>query len=1451
MTNVLDTMSKTVLKSIFFLFVSSLFLAWTTKEKPANYTLKNSPALSCNALSIASFSTCDLAFPIPDNNCPSSVNFSIPITTIGTRLDTDIRLRAISIIIDHPWEQDLTIALVAPDGNRIELASNIGGAAVDPPYGKYEMGDCSQTSNFVHPDYCFNTTTISDPSLNTFIGDFYPVESFNNLTGIDPNGTWQLEICDDAAAHTGTLEFVELQFEELICDAPSNFTLINNNTFSTTFAWNKPQGGTLSEIEILEVGMSQGSGQFIQTTASTYTFSTLETGVDYVAYIREECPSGGFSPWTCPLYFNLSCTTQSPSIQENFDLAIPCTDACSSTCFINSNWKNESEEGMNWLVQTASSHPQTGPESDVSGNGNYLAIKTNPNTCYNKAAILTSNCMEIQAPLSGCHFRFNYHMQGYGIGDLTVEIKVENQLNWTSIWTKSSNQGSTWRTANLDLNAYHGKTVQFRFIASSTNHPTGEIAIDELQFFGPSYLGFPNNTYFKDNDGDGFGDANDLLTSCSSMPPSNYVANNLDCDDNNAAIHPDQTEIYCNGIDENCNGLVDDALLPNPIVPSAFYSCEEQTTSLNTLSSPVGEYVWFEDLTSSTILASGQTIQSTPVFQNDTFYVEDRISIDAGLRITEIQFGSTSAAIELQNLGSMRDYSNWKVVLSDANRFAGNINDYNPIFWELGIFQANELQTRDALSWGQNFLWFAALEGWVLLIDENDVIQDAIFWNWTDSTIDTFSPTINGISYTKSNLPWNGNGATPCNGQNLLLSGNNETNSQADYNCAINDFNQANSNLDFSRICSSERVPVFINIYSSPTITPQTAIDDCGTGFGSIFLSIDGGQAPYNIAWNNGTFTQNLIDVPYDNYIPTVTDANGCTATLSFGVDLVGPSSVFEVSVIDFQSPTCYEAADGQMMVEVSGGTPPYQYNWRAGYERDLVSTTDELTILNGGIHDVTVTDANGCVVISNVIELVEPNPIIINTIDVNNISCFEENDGAISIEVNGGTAPYTYEWSNNSTTENLENLSEGFYQLTISDLNDCEFISAPIEISAPESTINIQLIDVQDVDCFSASNGHLFVQVNGGTPPYTYNWNLSPINSPSLFNLSGGAYQLTITDANACETISPIYEIQEATEQLSMQTTIVNAACNGAADGSISLQVDGGVAPYSFAWSNFEQVNPINNLPNGTYFCTVTDAVGCYIISPAYFVEGNNTDLAVNLINSADPVCFGDENGTLDISVNGGTPPYTYQWSTGDQDEDLMQVSGGIYTCTITDAEGCEIISPTYSLNMPDPLIIAAQSTVSATGNDANGVAEVFPSGGNPPYTYLWDDATQQTTPTASGLVMGTYQVIITDASGCTVEESLTVFGTTSTAQNNIENDILIYPNPASDQIWITTENSNRPAINFQIVNALGVTVYIETEWKATTSSKRIDVSPLTKGVYFVIFNYDNQKMVKKLILE
>jgi len=440
------------------------------------------------------------------------------------------------------------------------------------------------------------------------------------------------------------------------------------------------------------------------------------------------------------------------------------------------------------------------------------------------------------------------------------------------------------------------------------------------------------------------------------------------------------------------------------------------------------------------------------------------------------------------------------------------------------------------------------------------------------------------------------------------------------------------------------------------TIT-STDVTCFGFGDGTIDLTVTGGVTSYSYSWNDGATTEDRSGLGPGTYTVTVTDANGCA--LTDGATINEPAALgITLTMSDYNGVniSCFARQDGSIDLGVTGGITPYTYAWSNG------ETTEDLINLFAGTYDVTVTDANGCTIAGST-TLIEPT-ILATNLEGTNVTCNGACDGIADLTVVvGGTPPYSFLWSTGETTQDVSGLCAGLYFVTVSDINGCQTNSF-VNISEPAALS--PTFSVDDVDCFGGSDGSIDLLVTGGITPYGYVWS-NGATTEDISGLTIGTYVVTVTDSNGCTVVDSA--IVNEPPLLTASISGTDVSCNAGSDGAADLTPAGGTPPYTYAWSGGETTQDISGLVAGTYVVTVTDDHACTATAS---VTINEPPVLTASIAGTNVSCNGGSDGMADLTVGGGTSPYSYIWNTTETTEDISGLTAGTYTVTVTDANGC-----------------------------------------------------------------------------------------------------------------------------------------------------------------------------------
>lgn len=1133
-------------------------------------------------------SPCQINIPLKDNG----VETLILETQKEGILGVDIFLQSVSLNIDHTWPADLKIELESPQGQRVVLSQHNG-------IGNINFGDSTDKTCSKNTTFDFNACTSIKESKPPFIGVFKPDGSIDAWK-IDTlsQGKWKLIITDRAVQDVGILKYINLEFGRNLCQLPKEFYVDQVDQTSVKLAWGALNNCLSVKLNVFENDILITSF-FVPCNIKEYVITQLKPNTEYTFSLQNVCNLDSESVPTCQISTKTTCAPVSEI--ENFDEKSLCEPSCSFPCKITESiWYNDTNDGdQDWAVHKGETDTDfTGPSSDVTTLGNYVYIESNPLLCeQNTPVVLQSACMDIFSNLSECDMTYYFHMYGNNIQDLKLEISKDGGDNWEILSTHFGNQGNQWRQQTVSLQPYTNQKGIFRFVGTTSNGTQGDIALDEITFYG-SKKATSLNTYYRDHDSDGFGLDNEFIKICSEVPPLGYAANKGDCDDNNPNIHPGSPEVLCNGIDENCNGMQDDQPVDNPINVSPVIehvSCKGLSNGAIELLISGGQnpyhVLWNDQREGAKIANLTEGIYQATITDNlgcifKTAIIEVQATITLNIALLAISpascLGKQDGAIEISHNDLFPPYTyKW----SDGSTLKNLINQ------GVGNYSVTITDAHGCTNQSPNYV-IPALPSTVTAIQ---FLRQPRCHNTMDGSIEL--TTSRGKSpYT---YLWN-NGHTTSKIDGL---------SAGTYRCTITD--SANCKEEKEVLLSSP--PELIN-----TVLSTEDIKCHGENNGIIKTKTTGGTPPYTFLWNNFSFnSDDLINISAGIYTLTITDANVCKTT-SIPIEIKSPEPII-AEVVEVIPSNCIGGKDGSILINVEGGVGDYSFIWS-----DNVAHSNFAQHLSSGFYNVVGYDANFCkfgVPVIHVPFFNIPLDIVLTLLKSN--KCSDEKQGAISSQVNGGVAPFDYNWSNGvqyfSTNEldTLQHLGSSRYNVTITDFRGCVGISNEIDIQDIQP-LSYKLLDIQDNICPSDTGGIINLQINGGTAPYTLIWNEGLYIGDSIRNLPVGTYHGFIYDNNNCRL--PIQPIQlNALSNITATATIVNEMDK---DGSICIVPQKGIPPYQLQWSNGSIDNCVTNLSSGVYQVTVTDALQCSYIGD-YIIDKLNsvhTDISEKIILYPNP---------------------------------------------------------------------------------------------------------------------------------------------------------------------------------------------------------------------------------------
>ncbi len=630
-----------------------------------------------------------------------------------------------------------------------------------------------------------------------------------------------------------------------------------------------------------------------------------------------------------------------------------------------------------------------------------------------------------------------------------------------------------------------------------------------------------------------------------------------------------------------------------------------------------------------------------------------------------------------------------------------------------------------------------------------------------------------------------------------------------------------------------------------------------GGSDGDATATVTGGQGTVTYMWSNGGTTAMISGLTAGTYDVTVMDdiLTGCADTLS--VQIIEPAPTCNISLTTSgNDASTTGGSDGDAMAMVTGGQGTVTYMWSNG------GTTAMISGLIAGTYDVTVMDdiLTGCEALGSVIVSEPPAGCSIAvTASGTNVTSNGGSDGSASSSISGELGNITYAWSNGETTSAIVNITAGIYTVTVTDdtVAGCS-ASATVTITEPALTCDILAnLSVTAATTAGGSDGAAEALVSGAQGNLTYMWSNGGTTS-MITGLPTNTYSVTVTDdviAGCTASASGLVTDPSVTVScnLSVTASSIDPTAFGASDGSATAVAAGNQGNLSYLWDNAAATQVINGLAGGIFTVTVTDDItaGCAVTASVTLTEPAATCNISLTASGNDVTNAGGSDGDAMATVTGGQGTVTYMWSNGATTSMISGLIAGTYGVTVMDDVllGCEA---TASVIISEPVVVTCTLAASVSATDAtlngasDGTATATVSGEQGVVTYSWSNS--ETTASITGLIAGTYTVIVTDdaTADCFVIDTVIVGEPQSIGELNNSIEMTLYPNPNSGNFVVSISEAGN--YNVVIRNVIGQTIKSDLI-NGTTAEFRLN--NVESGIYFVTIQSDGFERTEKIVIK
>lgn len=607
---------------------------------------------------------------------------------------------------------------------------------------------------------------------------------------------------------------------------------------------------------------------------------------------------------------------------------------------------------------------------------------------------------------------------------------------------------------------------------------------------------------------------------------------------------------------------------------------------------------------------------------------------------------------------------------------------------------------------------------------------------------------------------------------------------------------------------------------------------------GSLNVTAIGGDGNYSYSLDGVHYfpSGEFNNLSAGTYIVTVKDGNNCSGTSIITTTLTEPNAIIASTTTG--NSTCGNANGTLLAIAGGGSGSGYTYSIDGGATSN---GTGAFSGLVDSTYLVLITDGNGCRSDFTAIVTDSDGPVIASS-TFTDVTCNGGEDGTVTItSVTGGTGTIIYSADGGAfqTSNEIYGLSAGLHTVVVRDANGC---TGEINVNLAEPSPFTMVLSKTNVNCNGGYDGSLTVNAAGGAGTLAYSIDGVNFQSPNTFNnLAAGIYTVTVRDAGGC-TGTENFTISEPTA-IVLSTGKLDVDCHGDVSGAIYAGAAGGNGSIEFSLDGITyQANGIfTNLAAGNYTLFARDLSGC--IKVQNMIISEPADLVLSGIVT-DVSCSGGNDGVINLSITGGTPPYKYSWSNARETEDIFNLSAGIYSVTIMDANGCSVNNVFTVTEPPFPILTNGVVVDASSSSTANGSIDITVNGGTGPYTYEWSNG--EITEDLSALLPGVYVIIVTDANGCTFTTAFVVDFPLGLVDLSNEKGLNIYPNPVKDIINVELA-TDKVADRIVLINITGTIIYEATP---NSNTFEVDVKFYAEGLYFINIYIGDNVITKKVVI-